>query len=95
LCLSVLFLVALSINIVRNIVDFMLALLNCCVKLHSVVGCVAECLLEVRDLPRKFTLGRFVLSVLLLNLWLVFQLDGLFLKHGSFHILNHFFLFLA
>jgi len=94
LLLSILFLVTLGTDIIRDVINLVFTLLDCGVKLHSIVCCMSERLLKVGNLPWKLSLRRFVFGILLLNLGLVLQLNGLFFKHGAFHVFDHFFLFL-
>lgn len=56
---------------------------------------MSQGLLEVGDLAGKLALGRFVLSILLLNLRLVLELDGLLLEDSTLHVLDHLLLLLA
>jgi len=88
-------LVTLSIDVARNVVDFSLSLFDGSIKLHGVVSSVSQGLLEVSNLAGKFTLGGLVFGILFLDLRLVLELDGLFLKDGALHVFDHLFLFLA
>jgi len=47
---SVLAVIAFSIDISRNVIDFTLALLDSSIELHGVIGGMTESLLEVGDL---------------------------------------------
>jgi len=95
LLLRVLFVITLTTNITRDIINLTLTLLDSRVELHGVIAGVAERLLEVSNLTRKFSLGRLVFSILLFDLRLILQLDRLLLEHSAFHVLDHFFLLLA
>lgn len=93
--LGVLSLITLGVDVTGDVVDFSLSLLNGGIKLHGVVGGVSQGLLEVGNLTGKFTLGRLILSVLLLDLRLVLELDGLLLEDSTLHVLDHLLLLLA
>jgi hypothetical protein len=56
---------------------------------------VSECLLQVSDLSGELALGRLILSVLLLDLGEVLELDGFSLEDSTLHILDHLLLLLA
>ena len=47
------------------------------------------------DVIRESGVLTFVFSVLLFDLRLILQLDGLLFEHGTLHILNHLFLLLS
>lgn len=95
LLLSVLSLVTLSVDVSRDIIDLSLSLLNGGIKLHGVVSGVSEGLLEVGNLAGELALGRLIFSILLLDLRLVLELNGLLLEYGSLHVLDHLLLLLA
>ena len=59
LLLRVLFVITLTTNITRDIINLTLTLLDSRVELHGVIGGVAERLLEVSNLTRKFSLGSY------------------------------------
>jgi len=93
--LHVFILVALSVDVIRHVLDLALALLDSRVQLHCVFGSVLQSLLQVRDLSRQLSLRGPVLGILLLHLWQVLQLNGLPLEYRSLHILDGFFLLFA
>ena len=88
-------LILLGIDVVLDVLHLTLALINGRIQLHGLLGRVLQVLLEVGDLTREFALGRAVLSVLLLDLGQVLELDRLALEDAALHILNELLLLLA
>ena len=88
-------LILLGVDVVLDVFNLTFALVDGGIKLHSLLSRVLQVLLEVSNLARKFALGRAILSVFLLNLGQILELDGLTLEDTALHILNKFLLLLA
>lgn len=93
--LHVVVLLALTIDVVRDVLDLSSSLINSSVQLHGILCGMLQCLSEVGNLTGKLTLRRSVLSILFLYLGQVLELDSLTLKDSSLHLFDHFFLLLA
>lgn len=93
--LVLLILVSLSLDVTLNIADLTLALLHRGVHLHGIFGGVLQGLLQVSNLAGELALGGSILSILLLDLGQVFELNGLTLEDRAFHIFDKFLLLLA
>ena len=78
-----------------DLLELLEPLLDGRVELHGVLGCVAQCLFQVRDLSRELSLRAFILSVFLFDFGQVFELDYLPLKHTALHVLDHLLLLFA
>jgi hypothetical protein len=87
-------LVTFFVDVIRNIPDLTLSLFNRGVQLHCVLSRVLQRLLEVSNLPGKFSLRRTVLSIFLLNFGEVLELNSFSFKNRLFHFLNVLLLFL-
>jgi len=93
--LGVFSLVAFSVDVTRNVIDFSLSLFNSGIELHGVVSGVSQGLLEVSNLAGKLAFRRLIFGILLLDLRLVLKLDSLLLEDSTLHVLDHLLLLLA
>ena len=91
----VLVVVLLVVDVLGNVVDLALPALNGCIELHGLLSCVLQVLLEVSDLTRKLALRGTILSVLLLDLGEVLELDSLSLEDTPLHVLDQLLLLLT
>ena len=87
--------ILLVVDVLGNVVDLALPALNGCIELHGLLSCVLQVLLEVSDLTRKLALRGTILSVLLLDLREVLELDSLSLEDTPLHILDQLLLLLT
>ena len=91
----VLVVVLLVVNVLGNVVDLALPALDGCIELHGLLSRVLQVLLEVSDLTRKLALRGTILSVLLLDLREILELDSLSLEDTPLHILDQLLLLLT
>ena len=85
----------LVIDVVAHVLNFALALLYGSVELHGLLRRVLQVLLEVGHLAGQLTLRGTILSILLLYLGKVLELDRFTLEHTSLHVLDEFLLLLT
>jgi len=83
-----------SFNLIISLLQFLQSLFDCRIKLHRVLSCVLECLFQVSNLTRQFTLWGLVCSILFLYLRQILQLNSVSLEYCSFHLFDHLFLLL-
>lgn len=88
-------LIFLTVDVVADIIDLMLALIDGSVQLHFLLGGVLQVLLQVGDLARQLALRGTILSILLLDLRQVLKLDRLSFEDASFHVFDKDLLFFA
>ena len=87
--------VLLVVDVFGDVVDLALPALDGSVELHGLLSRVLQVLLEIGDLTRKLALRGTILSILLLDLGEVLELDGLTLEDTSLHILDKLLLLLT
>ena len=85
----------LTVDVVADIIDLMLSLIDGSVQLHFLLSRMLQVLLQVGDLSGQFALRGTVLSVLLLDLGQILELDRLSFEDASFHVFDKDFLFLT
>ena len=88
-------LVLLFSDLTLHVFKFALALLNRGIKLHSLLSSVLQVLLKIGDLTGELALAGAILSVLLLDLGKVLELNSLALEDAALHILDQLLLLLA
>ena len=82
-------------DLTLNIFKFALALLDRSIKLHSLLSSVLQVLLKIGNLTGELALAGAILSILLLDLGQVLELNSLALEDAALHILDKLLLFLA
>ena len=87
--------VLLVVDVFGDVVDLTLPAFDGSVELHGLLSCVLQVLLEIGDLTRKLALRGTILSIFLLDLGEVLELDGLTLEDTSLHILDKLLLLLT
>ena len=85
----------LTVDVVADIVDLMLPLIDGSVQLHFLLSRMLQVLLQVGDLSGQFALRGTVLSVLLLDLGQILELNRLSFEDASFHVFDKDFLLLT
>lgn len=85
----------LTVDVVADIIDLMLPLIDGSVQLHFLLSRMLQVLLQVGDLSGQFALRGTVLSVLLLDLGQILELDRLSFEDASFHVFDKDFLLLT
>ena len=85
----------LTVDVVADIIDLMLSLIDGSVQLHFLLSRMLQVLLQVGDLSGQFALRGTVLSVLLLDLGQILELNRLSFEDASFHVFDKDFLLLT
>ena len=88
-------LIFLAVDVIADVVDLTLPLLNRRVQLHGLLCSVLQVLLQVGYLAGELALRGAILSVLLLNLGQVLELDSFTLEDAALHVLDQLLLLLA